>query len=262
MKYVKNNALVGRDEEDIDEVNVKLTRWVDEIAGTRLHGTTGARPLAQFHSHERPSLLSLPARRWEPVIWKRASVHADVHVSFEEALYSVPWRLQGQQVWVRGTPSSVTIYDANDQRVAVHRRAQPRMRSTIEEHLPEGRRDLRHRSRSYWEERANAMGSEVGSLIKEVFESDDVLSQLRAVQAIVTYLEKFPLERARAACQRARFFGNHSYGGVKRILTQALDLEPLPVAMAPASSTSPSFRFARNVSELMTTRTEVPHEPQ
>ena len=195
-------------------------------------------------------------------MWKRAKVHADVHVSFERALYSVPWRLQGQEVWVRGTSTSVMIYDASDQRVATHRRVKPGTRTTVEEHLPEGRRDLRHRSRGYWEQRAMAIGPEVGALVKEVFDSDDVLSQLRAAQAIVTHLEKYPAARARAACERARFFGNYSYGGVKRILMQALDLEPLPVAMMPASSASPSFRFARDVSELMSVRPEVPRESQ
>jgi len=169
------------------------------------------------------------------------------------------WRLGGQKLWVRGTRRSIEIYDADERRVATHSRGKPGSRNTIDQHLPEGRRDLRHRSRSYWEERASKMGPEVGSFVKEVFDSDDVLYQLRAVQAIVMYLEKFPLERARAACARASFFGSFSYRAIKSILNQALDLEPIPTAVTPA--TAGNFRFARNIAELLAAKLEVSHEP-
>ena len=259
VKYVKNNALAARGEEDLEALNRILERWVREIAGTRTHGSTGKPPLALFEAVERDRLLSLPAKRWEPVIWKKATVHQDVHLAFDAALYSVPWRLVGQKLWVRGTRRSIEIYDADERRVATHSRGKPGSRNTIDQHLPEGRRDLRHRSRSYWEERASKMGPEVGSFVKEVFDSDDVLYQLRAVQAIVMYLEKFPLERARAACARASFFGSFSYRAIKSILNQALDLEPIPTAVTPA--TAGNFRFARNIAELLAAKLEVSHEP-
>src|SRR5262245_14532712 len=97
-----------------------------------------------------------------------------------------------------------------------------------ESHLPAQRAALRHRSRSYWEDRAEKIGADVVDLVRELFHSDDVLSDLRQVQAIVTHLEKFPRERAQAACRRAGFYGNVSYRAIKTILTKALDLEPLP----------------------------------
>lgn len=92
---------------------------------------------------------------------------------------------------------------AGDERVATHARKGPHYRSTVEGHLPEHRADLRHRSRTYWEQRAVAMGQEVERYVTTVFDSDDVLSQLRKVQAIVTHLEGFPVQRARVACLRA-----------------------------------------------------------
>jgi len=95
VKYVKNNALAARGEEDLEALNRILERWVREIAGTRTHGSTGKPPLALFEAVERDRLLSLPAKRWEPVIWKKATVHQDVHLAFDAALYSVPWRLVG-----------------------------------------------------------------------------------------------------------------------------------------------------------------------
>lgn len=165
-------------------------------------------------------------------------------------LYSVPWRLINQEVWVRATSNTVAIYSTDDERVATHTRRGRAQRSTQEEHLPEGRRDLRHRSQNYWESRADRIGNDVGLFVREVFASDDVLLQLRAVQAIVTYLEKFPVERANAAARRASHYESYSYQAIKNILLRALDLEPLPTAPGkPVWAESP--RFARDITALV-----------
>lgn len=249
VKYVKYNFLRGRPDQELQAVNRELGRWICEIAGTRIHGTTGHRPLEVFANEERAHLLPLPSERYESVVWKQATVHADCHVHFDKRLYSVPWRLINQEVWLRATASSVAIY-ADDVRVATHSRRGKKQRSTHDEHLPEGRAELRHRSRQYWEERGDRMSAEVGTFVREVFDSDDVLLQLRAVQAIVTYLEKFPIERASAAARRASFYGSFSYQAVKNILTRALDLEPLPTSKAkPAWADTP--RFARDLKKLI-----------
>lgn len=228
---------------------IRAAFGVTEIAGQRIHGSTGRRPLEVFQQQEQSKLLALPARPYEPVVWKEATVHADSHIEYERRLYSVPWRLLRQKVWVRATPDTVAVY-WNDERVATHSRHGTGFRSTHEPHLPEGRRDLRHRSREYWQERAGRLGEEVGTFIEEVFDSDDVLSQLRTVQAIVTHLEKYPVERARAACQRASIYGITSYQGIKNILLKALDLAPLPTA-APTTVWVDRPRFARPMSELI-----------
>jgi hypothetical protein len=83
--------------------------------------------------------------------------------------------------------------------------------------------------------------------VRAIFDSDDVLSQLRTVQAVVTHLESYPVERARAACRRAEHFGSYGYRALKSILRGGLDHEPLPeAASAPPPLTAP--RFARPAS--------------
>jgi transposase len=255
VKYVKNNFFRSRRELlDAGELQQQLDRWVEQIAGQRRHGTIAKRPLEVFEQIERAALLPLPAAPYVMVIWREHKVHPDTHILFERAFYSVPWKLIGKKVLARGTASSVTIY-CNDLRVATHGRVPPGQRSTQEEHLPPHRRDLRHRSRSYWEERAEIIGPGVRLYIQEVFDSDDVLYQLRAVQQIVTYLEQFPTHRARAACARASYFANYTYGGVKRILTKALDQQAfLPTAPLEAGLEQP--RFVRPIQELLPLPTE------
>lgn len=228
VKYVKRNFFKARDlsQTDISSAQVELDRWIDEIAGTRTHGTTRQQPLEVFERVERASLAPLPAALYEPVIWHEAKVHVDSHVAFDRGLYSVPWTLIGRTVSIRATPTTVMIY-AGDERVATHERRAGR-RNTIDSHLPEHRADLRHRGRGFWEERADRLGVDVGAYIREVFESDDVLCMIRTVQSIVTHLERFPVERAQATCRRASFFASYTYRAIKNILRGALDLEALP----------------------------------
>lgn len=242
VKYVKGNFFAGREGSDVSVLRPALQRWTAEIASTRTHGTTGKRPLDVFLNEERTELLPLPAHPYELVVWKKARVHRDAHVQFDGRLYSAPWRLIGKDVWVKATNTTIIVY-ADDERVATHDRRGTHYRSTIDAHLPDHRVELRYRSRAYWEERANKMGPEVGDFVRVIFDADDVLSQLRAVQAVVTHLETFPQERARAACVRAAHFGSYGYRAVKNILKKALDLEPIP-ALEPDSSPSVG-RFAR-----------------
>jgi hypothetical protein len=133
-------------------------------------------------------------------------------VAFGGRLYSVPWRLIKQRVWLRASAHTVDVY-ADDERVATHERRGRSVRATRDEHLPPERAPLRHRSRAFWEARADGLDAEIGAYVREVFASDDVLSMLRTVQAIVTHLETFPRERAVAACRRARHFGNYTKRG-------------------------------------------------
>lgn len=261
VKYVKRNFFKPRELEDIDQANRDLDRWVEEIAGKRIHGTTGKRPLEIFETEERSTLNLLPAQKYELVVWKQATVHRDCRLLFEKLLYPVPWRFIGKKVWVRATQVSVEIY-CDDVRIASHQRGVKVPSDVLDTYLPPKRSDLRHRSREYWVERADVMGEAVGKYIREVFDSDDVLSMLRSVQAMVTLLETHPRKRARAACERASYFGNFKYHALRNILRKGLDLEPLPtVVLNEKHGVLDKPRFARSAKEMLQLPLEVINEP-
>jgi hypothetical protein len=141
----------------------------------------------------------------------------------------------------------------DDEHVHTHGRVPRGTRQTVDEHRPEHRRDLRHRSRSYWIERAEALGPEVARLATEIFDADDVLLQLRRVQAVVRHLETFPRERARKAAARALRYGCLGYGAIKSILRKGLDLEPLPEE-TPKRKWASGSRFARQANLFSSTQ--------
>lgn len=251
VKYVKRNFfLPRRQEKNIEVLRIELARWVREIAGMRVHGTTRKRPLEVFEQLERPQMLALPIQAWEPVLWRAPKLRIDCTAIVEDARYSAPWRLIGKQLLARVTSCAVELY-FEDTRVATHDRQPAGGRSIKDEHLPPERSEYRHRNRQFWEQRAEQLGDDVLAFIREVFDSDDVLNQLTKVQSIVRHLETFPVERARAACRRASYFGSYGYGAIKNILSKALDLEPLPTAIVPATDPTERPRFARNVQELL-----------
>ena len=260
VKYAKRNFFKPRDFADIDECNRRLDKWVGQIAGLRIHGTTGKKPLEVFKQEEAATLLPMPAVRFETVIWKQATVRQDCHFIFDRRQYPVPWRYIGKKIWVRATARTVIAY-IDDVRVATHERGKPVPKSVVDSFLPDHRSALRHRSRSYWLSRADALGESVGVYIREVFDSDDVLSMLRTVQAMVTCLEKYPRHRAQAACTRAQFYGNYKYKGLSDILLKGLDMKPLPTTIAPSFGKLDAPRYARKATELLQLDLEVTHEP-
>jgi transposase len=256
VRYVKRNFLATWESIDILEDRKALRRWQEQIADRRRHGTTGRAPIELFEEAERAALLPLSKSRWELVVWKQARVHTDSHVQIDGAFYSAPWPLLHQVLWVRCTAHSVAIHH-EDAHVWTHARVPRGQRSTLEEHLPEYRRDLRHRSREHWVERARKLGAEVERLVEKIFGADDVLLTLRRVQAVVTHLEGFPPTRANAAAKRALFFECTDYRGLKNILRQGLDLLPLPDERRRAWSVG--SRFARKPTESLFAHTEQLH---
>ena len=222
VKYVKNNFMAGQEEKDIMKVRAALQTWLQKVAGERVHGTTHRRPAEQFAQVEKEALLPLPAEAYRMVVWRRVRVHPDSHVAIGGVMYSVPFAHVGKRVDAKMMDGRVTIY-ADNVRIADHR-VLSRGRSTVDSHLPVERAELRHRSNDYWVERAQHIGPVTGQYIQEVFEADDVISQLRVVQAMVTHLEKFPPERAEGACKRAQEHGNYTYRAIVAILRKALDL--------------------------------------
>ncbi len=250
-KYFRSNYIKPRLGQDIVELRSGIRNWVMEIAGTRLHGTTGRQPVEVFESEELPAMLPCPAMPFSQVIWHQAKVHADSHLQFRSRLYSVPWAHLHKRLWLRATETSVVVY-AENERVATHRRQDGRGRSTEPGHLPERREQWGHQTRAYWEEQAATMGEEVFTYVLELFDAEDVLLPLRKVQAIVSFLQDYPKERRVAACERARFFGVTGVRAFKDILRKGHDSEPLPNAIIRRHGELDAPRFARGAATYNT----------
>lgn len=113
--YVKHNALAGRSFASFEELQRHLTRWLDEVADRRIHGTTKEQPAARFDRDERGALRPLPSRSL--VVRTRRlkrRVSADCFVDIDTIRYSVPYRhvreivevvvkQEEVEIWLRGS---------------------------------------------------------------------------------------------------------------------------------------------------------------
>ena len=135
MKYLKMNFLPLRVFRSLEDLNEQAKAWVMKEAGIREHGTTRQEPLKLFEL-ERSLLLPLPSVAPMIGVWSQASVHPDCHVKFDNSLYSAPYELARQQVWLKSTDTTVSLY--HDHRlIAMHARAKRKgMRVTVADHMP------------------------------------------------------------------------------------------------------------------------------
>ncbi len=136
IHYVKRNFLAGRKHTSLAKANRDVIDWIMDTAGRRIHGTTKEQPLVRFEA-EKKRLKPLPTTAYDMAVWKELKVARDCYVHFDNAYYSVPFRLVGQKVRVRGGCDTVHIYNQGHQLVATHDRAsKPGERSTHNHHLP------------------------------------------------------------------------------------------------------------------------------
>ena len=258
MHYVKRNFLAGREPQPIDEANRALRGWLEQTAGRRIHGTTKQVPLERFRQVEAAALLPLPATEYDPAVWKEAKVYRDGYVTFEQAYYSAPCRLVGQSVWVRGGARTVEVYTADHELVTTHDRATlPGERKTHPDHLPPEKLPGLILTRESCRLHAAAIGSATAALVEALLDHRPE-DRLRSAGRVVGLAKTYGADRLERACTRARHFGDGSYPTVKRILTEGLDADPLPIwssqataAAHPAVPAPRSYAFVRQAGELV-----------
>jgi hypothetical protein len=246
VHYVKRNFLGGREPTTITRANRDVLRWVNTTAGKRIHGTTKEKPLERFEV-EREALRPLPGSPYDLAVWKQVKLHRDCYVVFEQAYYSAPFRLVGQQMWVRGGVASVQIFSGDYQLLATHPRAQkPGQRLTNLDHLPSHKVPGLILTRDACRQQA----SEIGVATREVvdrFLDHRPEDRLRTAGRLLRLGDRFGSARLEAACARALRFDDPAYMTIKRILEQRLDGEELP----PPEPAPPATAFVRTAAELV-----------
>ncbi len=225
VKYLKRGFMPLREFRTLTDANNQLKQWILEEAGNRLHGTTKQRPLSMFAETEHHLLQSLPDRPPEEAQWAQVKLHGDCHVRFLNCLYSAPFRLCGNTLWLKATDEVVRIF-YEYQLVACHPRlTRPGDRSTVDDHLPPNALAYKMRDPQWCLKQARAIGPCCTKLIQILF-ADRVLDNLRAAQGIIRLGDKYGHKRLEDACRRALFFDNPRYGSVKTILKKGLDQLP------------------------------------
>jgi transposase len=250
VKYVKRSFVPLRDFRDLADGNRQLRDWVLGEAGVRCHGTTREQPLKRFTDAEKGLLQPLPPIAPELAVWAQVSVHSDAHVQFERALYSVPFRLLGQRLWLKATDSLVSVYQEH-QLVASHARARAAgVRMTVQDHLPPAALAWSLADPQHCLAAAERIGPHCRGVIERLF-AHRVLDNLRAAQGVVRLARTHGEARLEAACERALAFDDPRYRTVKTILARGLDQQSASATEAALDNDlyARGGRFCRDVSD-------------
>lgn len=135
IKYVKNNALKGRTFNSLVEQATFLIRWENNVADTRIHGTTKKQVRELFNVVERPTLQPLPKQPFPFYHEGRRKVHRDAHIEIDKSYYSVPPEYLGSQVWVRWDSRLIRIFNNQFEQIALHSKMRPGKFSTDYAHI-------------------------------------------------------------------------------------------------------------------------------
>jgi hypothetical protein len=257
---VQRNLLASHDFADIRAANQEALVWIEQVAGQRIHGTTRQKPLVQFQEVEQAAMLPLPSEPYDLAVWKQVSVGRDCYVNFEKAYYSAPYRLVGQEVWVRGGLTSVRIY-CNHKPEATHPRArQPGERYTVFAHLPPEKVAGLTTTRETCAARAAEIGPSTAEVVSRLLAQRPV-DRLPMVKRLLRLADKYGALRLERACRRALQFEEYTGQTIRRILEKGLDTPALhlPVCAGASVTVLPSLatevlrtpQFARSAEELL-----------
>jgi hypothetical protein len=250
VPYVRGSFFAGEDFRDLDDAQSRAPRWCLEVAGMRIHGTTGLRPLEVFVAEERPLLRPGPTEAYDVPIYQQARVHRDFHVEVAGALYSVPHGLVGCWVDVRADSRLVKV-TYRGELVKQHLRAE-RGRRTDPNDMPAERRDYAMRDVEGLKRRAAAHGKAIGIYAQRLLEVELPWTRMRTVYSLLGLVSRYGPDRAERACAKALDIDLVDVTRIKRILEQGLDLPADTPASKPAltDGSVEQLRFARAADEF------------
>ena len=120
-RYIRQDFFLGSSFLNLEDLNQRLQRWLDEVANVRIHGTTRQQVQEAFE-REQPSLQPLPLWPYRPILRLQRKISRDGMICYQGNYYSVPDGYRSPQVDIQITPRELLIVD-HDQLIASHRLA-------------------------------------------------------------------------------------------------------------------------------------------
>jgi transposase len=108
--FVRSRFWPGRRFTSLLDLNRQATEWRDDFANNRVHEVTGKVPALVFKHEEQRLLKPLPNTPFETDDIESVTVTKQFRVPFDRNTYSVPPRLHGQTVVVRGNDTDVGVF--------------------------------------------------------------------------------------------------------------------------------------------------------
>lgn len=162
---------------------------------------------AERFNEERGLLKPLPESPFEVAEYRSAKVHPDCHIQVEKNFYSVPYRLIGQGLRVRLTPSLVEAFNEDHEAIAVHSRLKGMGKfSTLDAHYPEQKLAAVRFDVTLAKRDAAQVGPEMKLLVDSLLDGGQPLRYLRRVQGILRLRKTYTAQALEYGCHQATLF--------------------------------------------------------
>ena len=216
IKYVKNNALAGREFVSLAAQNLFLRHWEETVADRRIHGTT-RQQVAQLFTEEKPALLPLPPSLFECFEEGRRTVHRDSYVEVAKAYYAVPEEFIGARVWARWDLQIVRIFNERWDQIQVHSRLEP---GKFSKSLGIGGGHGRlQENLNYWLNRAGELGGPCSQWAKSLVQKRGP-EAIRSLMGLVGLTQGHTFKAINQACAMAAIQGTYRLRDVRQLLAQ------------------------------------------
>jgi transposase len=225
VQYVRSSFFAGEEFVDLADCRARAAAWCARVAGTRIHGTTRARPVEVFAEREASLLLAAPTDPFEVPVYSHPKVARDRHVQVAYGLYSVPGELIGRHLVARAGARTIKLY-YRGQLIKVHPRVGPGQRHTDPADLPSEVSIYAMRDLDALARRAAIHGHHVGLYAVALLDHPLPWTKMRQVYRLLGLSARHGAQRVDTACARALEVEAINVGLIERMLARGLETDP------------------------------------
>jgi transposase len=217
VDYVQRNALKGRTFVSLDAQNRHLADWEQNVADTRIHGTTKRHVGLVFREVEQAALLALPLARFPLFHEAPRTVHRDGHIEVARAYYSVPPEYLGKRLWVRWDGRLVRIFNDRLEQIALHVQHEAGRFSTQDQHLANEKISSVERGASWLLGRVRHIGPQTTRWAEALVQARGV-EAVRVLQGLLGLTKRHASAALERACGIAHSHGDYRLRTLRRLL--------------------------------------------
>ncbi len=226
--YVQDNGLKAREFASLEAENQHLAHWEQNIADTRIHGTTKRHVGKVFREVEQAALLPLPAERFPFFHEAQRIVSRDGHIEVAKAYYSAPPEYLGRTVWARWDERLVRVFNHRFEQIALHVRRAPGKFSTLSEHIAPEKISGVERGAAWLLRKIEVLGEHAHAWAQAMLKNRGI-EGVRVLQGLLSLSTRHPCEAIDEACETALSYGAFRLQTLRQLLKRhAPAQQPLP----------------------------------
>lgn len=223
--YVQDNGLKGRTFSSLEEQNRFLLHWEEDVADTRIHGTTRKQVGKVFSETEQEKLLPLPKERFPFFHECERKVHRDGHVEVDKSYYSVPPEYLGRRLLVRWDARLVRVFTGQHtgslKQVALHVKSEPGRFCTDPKHIASEKISYVERGATWLLQKIRRIGPQAAIWAENMLQARGIPG-IRVLAGLLSLSRRYSADRINHACGIALSHGAFKLRVLREIIKRKI----------------------------------------